>query len=203
MWYNFWQMNRWLSLNFDVLGALIILITTLLSLSSWVEAGTAGLCITSAMSFSSSMYWACRNWTVLELDLNCVERLVEYLDLPQEPPAIIESNRPPAYWPSSNTKDALISVENLTIKYAPELPEILHNISFELKAKERIGLLGRTGKRAFVNIAWVTLTACNRQREINTGHEYTAFRKFNYSLIRIFSYLRSEIDRPSQWSHRD
>lgn len=74
-----------------------------------------------------------------------MERLVEYLDLPQEPAAVIESNRPPAYWPSSSTKDYLINVENLTIRYAPELPAVIHDVSFALKAKERIGLLGRTG----------------------------------------------------------
>jgi ABC-type multidrug transport system fused ATPase/permease subunit len=74
-----------------------------------------------------------------------VERVVEYLDLPQEPPATIESSRPPAYWPSSSTKDGLIVVEDLVIKYAPELPPVLHNVSFTINAKERIGLLGRTG----------------------------------------------------------
>lgn len=67
------------------------------------------------------------------------------MDLPQEPSAIIESNRPPAYWPSSVNNDALVRVEDLVIKYAPELPAVLHGISFSLKAKERIGLLGRTG----------------------------------------------------------
>lgn len=78
---------------------------------------------------------------------SAVERVVEYLDLPQEPPAIIESSRPPAYWPSSTSSngDALISVENLVVKYAPELPAVLHNVSFKIKAKERVGLLGRTG----------------------------------------------------------
>jgi ABC-type multidrug transport system fused ATPase/permease subunit len=74
-----------------------------------------------------------------------VERVVEYLDLPQEPPAIIENNRVPAYWPSSSNKDSLIRVEDLVIKYAPELPPVLHNVSFSLGATERIGLLGRTG----------------------------------------------------------
>lgn len=76
-----------------------------------------------------------------------VERLVEYLDLPQEPPAIIENNRPPAYWPSSTgqNKDAMVRVEELVIKYAPELPAVLHDVSFALKARERVGLLGRTG----------------------------------------------------------
>ena len=36
-------------------------------------------------------------------------------------------------------------VEDLVIKYAPELPAVLKNVSFSLKAGERVGLLGRTG----------------------------------------------------------
>ena len=67
------------------------------------------------------------------------------LTLPQEPPAIIESNRVPAHWPSSSNNDSLITVEDLEIKYAPDLPAVLHNVSFTLKAGERVGLLGRTG----------------------------------------------------------
>ncbi|KAI0357032.1 multidrug resistance-associated ABC transporter [Trametes cingulata] len=147
MWYMFWLTNRWLLLTFDTLGATTILATTLVALSGYVDAGLAGVCITSAMSFTTSVYWTCRYWTSLELDLNAVERVVEYLNLPQEPPAIIESNRPPAYWPSSTSpnKDSLLVVEDLVIKYAPELPAIIHGISFTLKAKERVGLLGRTG----------------------------------------------------------
>ena len=67
------------------------------------------------------------------------------LTLPQEPPAIIEPNRVPAHWPSSSNNDSLITVEDLEIKYAPDLPAVLHNVSFTLKAGERVGLLGRTG----------------------------------------------------------
>lgn len=74
-----------------------------------------------------------------------MERVVEYLDLPQEPPAIVESHRPPAYWPSSTGSTSLINVENLVIRYAPNLPPVLHGVSFQLKPRERIGLLGRTG----------------------------------------------------------
>ena len=67
------------------------------------------------------------------------------LDLPQEPPAVIESNRVPAYWPSNAENGSLLVAENLTIKYAPDLPAVLHDVSFTLKAGERVGLLGRTG----------------------------------------------------------
>ncbi|KAG6887018.1 hypothetical protein C0995_002341, partial [Termitomyces sp. Mi166 len=156
MWYSFWMTNRWLLLNFDALGALAVLITMLFSISTLANgAGLAGICITSAMAFTTSggvlfvprisiidankraaVYWACRFWTALELDLNSIEHVAEYLDLPQESPAIIESNRSPAYWPSSSNNDSLVVVEDLKIKYAPDLPAILQNVSSTLKAGE-------------------------------------------------------------------
>lgn len=114
--------------------------------------------------------------------MNAVERVNEYLDIPSgpycqsdrdasvdaavlvEPPAIIPASRPPAYWPS-NTGG--ISVNNLVLKYSPELEPVLKNVSFEIKVShllvftvtvfyessrptslqpnEKIGLVGRTG----------------------------------------------------------
>ncbi|TFK50262.1 P-loop containing nucleoside triphosphate hydrolase protein [Heliocybe sulcata] len=147
MWYSYWMTNRWLATNFDMLGGTAVFLTTLICLWESVSAGIAGLCITSAMTISDRMYWACRYWTALELDLNSVERLVEYLDLPQEPPAVVQSSRPPAYWPSTSASGAgiMLSIEDLTIKYAPELPPVLHGISLQLKPGERVGLVGRTG----------------------------------------------------------
>ncbi len=54
MWYSFWMANRWLCLNYDVLGAFAILITTLFAISQLSDAGLAGICITSAMSYTNS-----------------------------------------------------------------------------------------------------------------------------------------------------
>ena len=143
------------------------------------------------MAFTSLIYWACRFWTVLELDLkynflllrwsycwnyppeSSVEWIVEYLDLPQEPPAVIESNRPLAYWPSSSNNNSLIVVEDLVIKYAPELPPVLHRVSFTLKAGEQVGLLGWTG----VSLFFWKISAFkfpSRKWEIDTCHEYYA-----------------------------
>ncbi|KAF7297249.1 hypothetical protein MIND_00958000 [Mycena indigotica] len=146
MWYTFWMTNRWLLLNFDFLGSLAVLFTTVFAIHFLVNnAGLAGLAITSALNFTTSVYWACRFWTGLELDLNAVERVVEYLELPQEPPGVIESHRPPAYWPSSSANDSLIVAEKVSIKYAPDLPAVIQDVSFNLRAGERVGLLGRTG----------------------------------------------------------
>ena len=75
--------------------------------------------------------------------------MVEYFGIPQEPIVVDESNRPPPpYWPSSTDNVVLVVVENLVVKYA-DLPLVLHNVSFSLQAKERVGLLGCTGRISF------------------------------------------------------
>ncbi|KAH8831236.1 hypothetical protein DL96DRAFT_1695080 [Flagelloscypha sp. PMI_526] len=146
IWYSFCMTNRFLLLQLDTLGATVTLVTCLLAVSYLHGSpGLVGVCITSAMSSSYSIYWACRFYTELEMSLNSVERISEYLELPQEPPAIIDSHRPPAYWPSGTNDEPLLIVKDLEIKYAPELPSVLKGVSFQLRAGERVGLLGRTG----------------------------------------------------------
>ncbi|KAL5505095.1 hypothetical protein ACEPAH_7758 [Sanghuangporus vaninii] len=152
MFYHFWMTNRWVHLRFGILSSFAVLCTTMFALSSsqvnhpgW--AGWAGLCITTAMQSTYKVYWICRSWTQLELDLNSVERVVEYFDLPQEPPAVVKNSRPPAHWPSSSgpNEEKLVELKELVIRYAPDLPAVLHQVSFKLRARERVGLLGRTG----------------------------------------------------------
>lgn len=101
--------------------------------------------------------------------------MVEYLDLPQEPPSVVESNRVPAYWPSSSGNEDLLVLENLTIQYAPELPHVLHDMSFGLKARERVGLLGRTGLHR--HHLRRRSTDHTREREINFGPKHITFCK--------------------------
>ncbi|QRW13623.1 ABC transporter transmembrane region [Ceratobasidium sp. AG-Ba] len=144
MWYNFWMLNRWLLLHFDALASLSVFVTTIFAISGLLGEGLAAVTITTAMSFTQSVYWCCRTATNLEMDLNSVERVVEYLDLPQESNGQ-DTQKPPAYWPSSAANEGLISVENLVVRYAPELDPVLHGVSFKLRAREKVGLLGRTG----------------------------------------------------------
>jgi len=140
--YYYWMCNRWLLFRFDSLGACVILIATVMSIRSGVSPGLTGIIITQAQGVIMSLYWMLRFYTEMEQALNSVERVHEYMDVPSEPPSIIEGNRPPAYWPS-NTGG--ISVENLVLKYSPELEPVLQGVSFNIKPTEKIGLVGRTG----------------------------------------------------------
>lgn len=48
---------------------------------------------------------------------------------------------PPATWPTSGA----ISIEDLSISYAPHLSPVIRNMSLKIRHGERIGVVGRTG----------------------------------------------------------
>jgi ABC-type multidrug transport system fused ATPase/permease subunit len=136
-----------------VLGSAIVFCTTCFALWRQLSDGLAALVIIQAgifaeasrqlvkyvfTSFSSiprsSPY---RVGAQLELDFNSVERVSEYLDLPQEVPT--ESQRePPAYWPSSTGQ---VSIDGLVVRYAADGPDALKGISLSFKPSEKIGVV--------------------------------------------------------------
>ena len=63
-----------------------------------------------------------------------------YSELQIEASEYIEP-RPPKAWPDKGE----ILVENLVIRYAPDLPDVLHGLTFHVDAQEKIGLVGATG----------------------------------------------------------
>ncbi|CAG8532113.1 5269_t:CDS:10, partial [Dentiscutata heterogama] len=140
--FHVWLINRWLSIRFNITGSFVSFLagTFILWNIDRIDAGLAGLSLSFAMSFTEQIMWTVRKYTSLEMSLNAVERVCEFSEIPQEAPAIIEP-RPPACWPHSGA----IKVENLEVKYAPDLESVLHHISFSIEGQEKIGLVGRTG----------------------------------------------------------
>ncbi|PFH52248.1 hypothetical protein AMATHDRAFT_2254 [Amanita thiersii Skay4041] len=138
----YWQVAGWLRWRYDCLGSLVVFASTMFALWSGVSNGFAAIVIVQAGNFADASRDLVSVAAQLELNFNSVERVIEYLDVVQEAPAIIEKNRPPAYWPSSSGG---LEVEDLTIHYAPHLPPALRGISFSVKPSEKIGVVGRTG----------------------------------------------------------
>ena len=63
--------------------------------------------------------------------------------LEEEPTRIIEEHRPPPEWPFQGE----VKVNNLIMKYAPDNPPVLKDLSFHIKPSEKVGIVGRTGMR--------------------------------------------------------
>jgi ABC-type multidrug transport system fused ATPase/permease subunit len=90
--------------------------------------------------FSRQTMAMVRVFNMLETEANSLERVQSYLEIEKEPEPQ-ESGVPPAYWPASGA----LRAEGLTARYSSDGPVVLDHLSFDIKAGERIGIVGRTG----------------------------------------------------------
>ncbi|GAA5843446.1 hypothetical protein JCM11251_001410 [Rhodosporidiobolus azoricus] len=141
-WYLGATLDVWLSIRTQILSAFCLLATANFATYTRVSPGLAGIAITSSQSVILALDWLCGAYGRLVLSMNGLERITEYLQVPQEPRA---GQVPPAAWPSAVHGQALIVVDKLVVRYSPELPPVLHGVSFEVKAGEHLGIVGRTG----------------------------------------------------------
>lgn len=138
-----WAANRWLSFRVDVVGDLVAFFAgafVVMSIGS-IDAGSAGLSLSYALSFTENVLWLVRLYSVNEQNMNSVERIKEYLDVEQEAPAVIEETRPAANWPSEGS----VEFVDYSTRYRSDLEPVLRNVSFKIKPLEKVGIVGRTG----------------------------------------------------------
>jgi ABC-type multidrug transport system fused ATPase/permease subunit len=103
---------------------------------------SAGTTITPLLQFASRML------TQLEALMVSVERMFEFTDIADD--AEPDRKKPEdaaltaaagGHWPQSSS----IEFRKVTLRYRPNLPKVLHSLSFKLKAGEKVGIVGRTG----------------------------------------------------------
>ncbi|KAF5736366.1 ABC transporter family protein [Tripterygium wilfordii] len=140
--------NRWLGIRLETLGGLMIWFTATFAVmqngsaeNQQAFASTMGLLLSYALNITGLLTGVLRLASLAENSFNAVERIGTYIDLPSEGPAIIESNRPPPGWPSSGS----IKFEDVVLRYRPELPPVLHGLSFTISPSDKVGIVGRTG----------------------------------------------------------
>lgn len=138
-----WAANRWLAFRIDVIGDLVSFfagVFVILSIGT-IDAGSAGLSLSYALSFTENVLWLVRLYSINEQNMNSVERIKEYLDVEQEAEAVIEDTRPAANWPSQGSVEFI----NYTTRYREDLEPVLRNVSFKINPLEKVGIVGRTG----------------------------------------------------------
>ncbi|KAK9487533.1 hypothetical protein V1527DRAFT_460806 [Lipomyces starkeyi] len=138
-----WALNRWMCYRTDISGGLVSFFAGVFVMLSRnkIDSGLAGLILTYAISFTENMFWVVLLYATNEMNMNSVERIDEFLAIEQEAPDIVPDHRPPPNWPSSGA----ISVTDLSLRYAPELPSVIKGISFDVEPCSNIGIVGRTG----------------------------------------------------------
>ncbi|KAI9352851.1 hypothetical protein BDR26DRAFT_1002960 [Obelidium mucronatum] len=134
--------NLWLSMRIQAMGTCVVFCAGVLVVAMpGVGAGLAGLCLNFTLTLTDTLIALVRVQSWMEMAMNSIERCDEYMNIEQEAADIIMESRPPSNWPH----EGRISIQNLEMRYSNDSPMVLHGISVEIGAREKVGVVGRTG----------------------------------------------------------
>jgi ATP-binding cassette, subfamily C (CFTR/MRP), member 2 len=125
------------SLDFLSLLFLIFLFTVTNVFSKSFTANAVGLMLSYSVLLQKALFNFLTASTKLENLMVATERCVEYTGLPKE-----ESDEGKCELIDIKGK---INFENYSVRYRPNTPLVLKNISLEIQPGEKIGIVGRTG----------------------------------------------------------
>ncbi|GIQ80798.1 hypothetical protein KIPB_001654 [Kipferlia bialata] len=148
----YWYQNslgKWLSLVLMTFGAIIALgvcLASILGARLGMDLTLLGLSLSYALSISFLLSNAVQSFVRAEAEMISVERIYGWNETLRKNPEAPLNKEPstgpiPKAWPHAGQ----ITVKNMSLRYRPNLPLALDNVSFEIKAGERVGVVGRTG----------------------------------------------------------
>ncbi|KAJ7731940.1 P-loop containing nucleoside triphosphate hydrolase protein, partial [Mycena maculata] len=115
------------------------------------NAGLFAVALIQATSLTERLNWFFTTWVDVEICVVAAERIKELVDwAPEEAPAPendIETSKVGRRWP----KQGGIVFDGVVARYRPELQPALRDLSFQIRAGERVAVVGRTGKRSGFN----------------------------------------------------
>ncbi|XP_012526578.1 multidrug resistance-associated protein 5 isoform X3 [Monomorium pharaonis] len=135
---------RWSAVRLDSLAIASSCMTALLviSLKNEISPAFAGLAMAFATQMTGVFQYTVRLMSETEVRFISVERISYYLKtLQREGASRMVALKPADDWPSHGK----IEFKAVQMRYREELPLILIDISFSIKAGEKIGIVGRTG----------------------------------------------------------
>lgn len=138
----FLMTSRWFALRLDSICSIFITLTAFgcVLLRHGLEAGEVGLVLTYAVTLIGNFQWTVRQSAEVENMMTSVERVVEYTELKSEAP-LETQQRPPSDWPSQG----MITFDRVNFFYSKDGPPVLKDINATFQAKEKVGIVGRTG----------------------------------------------------------
>ncbi|EFX02441.1 ABC multidrug transporter [Grosmannia clavigera kw1407] len=141
------NLNRWICVRADGCAAVIAMLTGIIALSYGpdVSAGRLGFSLTSAIGLGQTILTMVRSMNDLEAEMNCFFRIREYASLPHEDDGVDDKDSlatsVPDHWPF----EGRVQFEGVSVKYALDGPDILHDVSLSVSPGERVAIVGRTG----------------------------------------------------------
>lgn len=98
-----------------------------------------GLAISQSTSLTAMLQWGIRRNAEVMNQLTAVERVLEYSELEKEEKEV--QKVADKSWPERGK----LKFQNVFYRYAKDMEPALRDVSFEVDACEKIGIVGRTG----------------------------------------------------------
>ncbi|KHJ99613.1 ABC transporter, ATP-binding protein [Oesophagostomum dentatum] len=134
--------SRWFAVCIDWLVAIFVSIVAFSSVFTTVtmSSGEVALMLVYAVQLTGFFSWIMRQSAELQNGMVSVERIVQYTELESEHDDTLAQEAPKS-WPT----EGHIVVSNMYMKYDEDGEYVLKNISLDIKPREKIGIVGRTG----------------------------------------------------------
>ncbi|XP_035539240.1 ABC transporter C family member 8-like isoform X1 [Juglans regia] len=135
---------EWILLRVEALQNLTLFATAFLLVllpKGFVAPGLVALSLSYALTLTSTQVFLTRWYCNLSNYIISVERIKQFMQIPSEPPDIVEGRRSPSSWPSKGR----IELQALNIRYRQTAPLVLKGITCTFPEGSRVGVVGRTG----------------------------------------------------------
>ncbi|KAF8942793.1 hypothetical protein BGZ47_006115 [Haplosporangium gracile] len=140
---------RWMEILVQMVNVVITLLACLwfvLLPQGSVNAATAGLALSFAISNSQSLIWFARTYSDLYVHMIAMERVQEYTELKTEAPLLTAPDSEAGHalehqWPQVGK----VEFVEYSTRYREGLDLVLKGISFTAEGGQKIGIVGRTG----------------------------------------------------------
>ncbi|KAM3463245.1 hypothetical protein NHJ6243_003489 [Beauveria neobassiana] len=130
--------QRWIHGRYGILGSLFVCATAVSLVLAGANAATAGFTINVALQFKATMSGLMGKVNLLTSGARAIDRVLDFAEAPTERQG---GEDVAASWPASGR----IEVKDVILRYDADLPPVLRGITFSLAARERLGVVGRTG----------------------------------------------------------
>ena len=105
-----------------------------------IPGGDAGLILSQSLMMMGLFQYCMRMSSELENQMTSAERVLEYSKLPSEA-ELTKDGSVNTNWPSQGS----IQFKGVSLRYSPDSDPVLKDLNFQIKAGEKVGIVGRTG----------------------------------------------------------
>ncbi|KAF8884414.1 multidrug resistance-associated ABC transporter [Gymnopilus junonius] len=136
------SMQRWLAVRLEFFANILVLGIALFGVgfSTSVNPSKISVVLTYTLSGKFVLAEMISFFAQSEQNMNAVERVLHYVELPPEK-GKIELGDPPTSWPTHGK----IVFNDVKFAYRESLPLVLKGVNFSVQGGEKIGIVGRTG----------------------------------------------------------